>query len=350
ITPKSCGGGEEFKLLALLGDRVLNLELFEILSTEGIKDSSTMTIRISNHFHNKDILCEVGKILTINKFMNPIDFNYKINKMDLKESVEALIGANFKAHGYGTHKEVIKKIYMMMKDIEKNMQKDRRLQLLSENPIGTLLELSNNDEFSSLEYDVNQIGGSDDSPLYICTILGNLFEKGYEIESDSFHQNEQDAKKDAAVEFLMMVEGNSEIREKSKSKEIIIQPKPKTLLELKEITFSLQGEVSKPKEIRLSSDTGETLVEWAKRKSIKNPFSMLVLLANRVEGVTGSSWHASLPNGNLILSKTTLDDKDYFEVGFAESISRAKKIAARKLIKNSEIFEWLKINYANKLI
>ena len=26
ITPKSCGGGEEFKLLALLGDRLLNLE------------------------------------------------------------------------------------------------------------------------------------------------------------------------------------------------------------------------------------------------------------------------------------------------------------------------------------
>lgn len=40
VTPKSCGGGEEFKLLALFGDRVLNLELFEIISSEGIKDSS----------------------------------------------------------------------------------------------------------------------------------------------------------------------------------------------------------------------------------------------------------------------------------------------------------------------
>ncbi len=123
--------------------------------------------------------------------------------------------------------------------IEKNKQKDRRLQILSENPIGSLLELFQKQGFSPPDYDVNRIGGSDNSPLYICTIIGNLFWKEYKIESDSFHQNKQDAKKDAAVEFLMMVEGNSEIREKSKSKEIIIQPKPKPSLELKEIIFSL---------------------------------------------------------------------------------------------------------------
>ena len=348
ITPKSCGGGEEFKLLALLGDRVLNLELFEILSTEGIKDSGIMTILISNNFHNEDILCQVGKILEINKFMNPIDFNHKITKDELKESVEALIGANFKADGYGTHKEVIKKIYKMMKDIEKTMQKDKRLQLLNENPIGSLLELFNKHGFNSPDYNVNRVGGSDNLPDFKCILTGFFFDKEYKVESSLFH-NKPDAKKDAAVKLLMMLEGCSENREESKPEEITIQPKPKLSLEQKEIIFSLQREDFKPEEIRLSSGTGETLYEWAKRKSMKKPFSMLVLLTNRVDSVTGSSWHTSLPNGNLILSKTTLDEKDYFEVGFAESITRAKKEAAKKFIKNSDLFEWLKNKYGNKL-
>ena len=65
ITPKSCGGGEEFKLLALLGDRLLNLELFEILTLEGIQDSGTMTKHINNYNHNEDILTIVGRSLKI---------------------------------------------------------------------------------------------------------------------------------------------------------------------------------------------------------------------------------------------------------------------------------------------
>jgi len=95
ITPKSCGGGDEFKLLALLGDRVLNLELYEILTNEGITDSGNLTQRLNNYIHNEDILYLLGKILKIDKIMIPTDINHQISKGELKESVEALIGANF---------------------------------------------------------------------------------------------------------------------------------------------------------------------------------------------------------------------------------------------------------------
>ncbi len=349
ITPLSCGGGDEFKLLALLGDRVLNLELFEILSTEGIKDSGNMTIRINNYIHNKDILTEVGRILHIEKFMKPIDDNHKITKGELKESVEALIGANFKAYGYGIHRDVIKKLYKIIQGIEKDLQKEIQHQIFYENPKGKLLELFQERGFILPLFDTQQVGGTDNLPEFKCTLTGNFFDKDFKEESELFH-NKQDAEKDAAVKFLMMLEGNSEIREETKPEEITIQPKPKTSLDQNEIIFSLRGKDFKPEEIRLSSGTGETLYEWAKRKSIKKPFSMLVLLASRVDSVTGSSWHTSLSNGELILSKTTLDEKDYFEVGFAESINKAKKEATRKLIKNSNIFEWLKNNYGNKLI
>lgn len=110
-TPKSCGGGDEFKLLALLGDRVLNLELYDILTKEGITNSGILTKQLQNYVHNEDILFLVGRILKIDKIMTPVDNNHQITKGELKESVEALIGANYKAHGFGPHKEIIKKLY-----------------------------------------------------------------------------------------------------------------------------------------------------------------------------------------------------------------------------------------------
>jgi len=349
ITPKSCGGGEEFKLLALLGDRILNLELFEIISGEGIKDSGNMTIRISNYFHNEDILSHVGRILQIESYMKPMDFNHTITKDELKESVEALIGANFKAHGYGIHKGVIKKLYKILQSIEKDLQKEKKHQLHYENPKGALLEIFQERGLVLPFFDTQRVGGMDNSPKFKCTLRGKYDNKEFTMEGD-LTSNKKDAEKNVAVMFLMEFKGISAKKEELKTEEIAIQPKQKPSLEQNEVIFTLQGENFNPGEIRISTGTGEALFKWAKRKSIKKPFSMLVLLANRVDCVSSSSWHISLPNGELILLKSTIDAKDYFEVGSAESINRAKKIAARKLIKNSEIFEWLKINYANKLI
>ncbi len=209
ITPKSCGGGEDFKLLALLGDRVLNLELYDILTNEGITDSGTLTQRLSNYIHNEDILYGVGKILEIDNKMTPMDYNHRITKNELKESVEALIGANFKAHGYGPHKELIRKIYEIIKTIENAVQEDRQVQLFYENPKGRVLELFQAYGLELPVFDTQKVGGMDHLPVFKCTLTGALFENELKVESD-LAPNKKDAEKDAAVKFLLILEGAKE--------------------------------------------------------------------------------------------------------------------------------------------
>jgi len=206
ITPKSCGGGEDFKLLALLGDRVLNLELYEILSDEGIADSGTMTQRLNNYIHNEDILYTVGKTLEIDTLMRPMDFNHRITKNELKESVEALIGANFKAHGYGPHKIIIRRLYEIIKTIENAVQENREVQLFYENPKGKVLELFQAYRLELPVFDTQKVGGADHLPVFKCTLTGAFFENQFTVESD-LAPNKKDAEKDAAVKFLTILEG-----------------------------------------------------------------------------------------------------------------------------------------------
>ena len=172
ITPKSCAGGGEFKLLALLGDRVLNLELYKILTSEGIIDSGNLTQRLSNYIHNEDILYLIGKILKIDKIMTPMDNNHQITKGELKESVEALIGANFKAHGFGPHKELIKELYKIIKKIKIKVQEDKQVQLFYENPKGKGLELFQEHGFILPVFDTQRVGGLDHLPLFKCILTG----------------------------------------------------------------------------------------------------------------------------------------------------------------------------------
>lgn len=204
ITPKSCGGGEDFKLLALLGDRILNLELYEILINEGIADSGTLTQRLNNYIHNEDILYLVGKILNIDKIMTPMDFNHQITKGELKESVEALIGANFKAHGFGPHKDVINNIYKIIKKIEEKVQENRQVQIFYENPKGKVLELFQAHRLELPVFDTQRVGGLDNLPLFQCTLSGVFLNTELIIKSD-LANNKRDAEKDAAVKFLVKI-------------------------------------------------------------------------------------------------------------------------------------------------
>ena len=347
-TPKSCGGGDEFKLLALLGDRVLNLELYEILTNEGIIDSGSLTQRLSNYIHNEDILNTVGKILKIDRIMTPMDIHHQITKDELKESVEALIGANFKAHGYGPHKELIKDLYEIIKNIENEILSDKRLQLLYENPKGKLLELFQEFGFALPIFNTQRVGGSDDSPLHECTLTGRFFDQEVNQISDLF-SSKKDAEKDAAVNFLIGIDGDRDFRS--------VKPKETCVYKLESISHNfIPDEIILSKmsglseNVNLNSLTNESLYEWAKRKANKDPFRMLILLALRIDNLSGISWHAALPNGNIVFTVNNFDEKDYYEIGFGQSKTKAKKNVARKFIKDSNLFEWLKANYNNKEI
>ena len=116
--------------------------------------------------------------------MTPMDQNHQITKGDLKESVEALVGANFMAYGFGPHKQLIDKIYKIIKKIESKIQEDKQLQLLYENPKGRVLELFQANGFELPLYNTERVGGEDHLPLFRCTLTGKFFEKELKTQSD----------------------------------------------------------------------------------------------------------------------------------------------------------------------
>jgi dsRNA-specific ribonuclease len=351
ITPKSCGGGDEFKLLALLGDRVLNLELYDVLTNEGITDSGNLTLRLNNYIHNEDILYLVGKVLKIDEIMIPTDINHQISKGELKESVEALIGANFKGHGFGPHKEIIKKLYKIIKKIEENIKIKKQTQIYYENPIGKLQELFDKVHVPLPHYDVRSVNAIDTLPPFKCILTATFDEKDYRIES-ILTNTKPEARKDAATKFLMILEGKADLDKILEPPEKIIKIKENKIQEEipEDIRFLKLSSEGQPDQIKLSSGTGETLYQWAVRYAEKRPFAMLILLSYRIDTFSGCSWHASIPNGELIFSYNTFDGNEYYEIGFGTSKTKAKKDAARKFIKTSKLFDWLEANYKDKML
>jgi len=68
IQPKSCGGEDAFKFLALYGDGVLNLSLLDIISNKGINNSGQITELIQS-FHNEKTLTKIAGKLNIDQLM-----------------------------------------------------------------------------------------------------------------------------------------------------------------------------------------------------------------------------------------------------------------------------------------
>ena len=256
-TPKSCGGKADFKYLALLGDFLLNLGLFEVFRKKNIKNSSDLTKKIQR-IHNKLVLAKLGAFLNINNYMEPTDYNHKITTRELAESVEALIGANYRANGIKKNTDLIQKLF----DI-----------------------ILNNNEFEKFEFDLKYINNIS-SP------------------NQSMAQN------------------------------IICFSKD-----------SIQGGYFKKRKISISVNKGEKLVDWAQRKAKQNSLSMLILLSARLQDVSGSVWHLSIQNGELIFLNITLKDKKFFEIGYGKSVNQAQKQAGNRFIRNSNLFQWIEKYY-----
>lgn len=256
-TPKSCGGKAVFKRLALLGNFLLNLGLFEVFSKRNIKNSSDLTENIQK-IHNKIILAKLGAFLNIDRYMEPIDYNHKITSRELAESVEALIGANYRENGIEKNTEQIQKLF----DI-----------------------ILNNNEFENFKFD-SKFNNNISSPI------------------QSMAQNDIVFTKD-----------------------------------------TIQGGYFKKRQISYSINTGENLVDWAKRKAKKNSLSMLIILSARLKDLKGSVWHSSIQNGELIFLNIILKDNPFFEIGYGKSINKAQKQAGNKFIKNSNLYKWIENNY-----
>ncbi len=341
ITPKSCGGGDGFKYLALLGDFVLNLTLFNYFSKKGIKNSGELTRKIQS-VHNEWTLCQLGEFLEITGEMNPTDPNHKITDNELKESIEALIGANNKIHELSKSELVVEKL---IKIIDKN-------DFYDSNPVGELIEFFQDNGRTLSFPDPVRISKANDPPLYRCTIRESIMDEDFIIIGELLSRKCY-ARKDAAQKFLfnLGLTDKDGIGIKSRKKEVTTIPKQS--LSSEDIIFSKStiGEgYFKQETMELSTEMGENISEYLMRKAEKKPFFTLISLSGRVDTISGSTWHSSLSNGELILLHLKLGEQDYFDISFAESKNKAKKEVALKIIKNSNLAQWLKDNYREKMI
>ena len=341
ITPKSCGGGDNFKYLALLGDFVLNLTLFNYFAEKGIKNSGELTKKIQS-IHNEWTLCQLGEFLKITDEMNPTDSNHEISDSELKESVEALIGANNKIHELSGSKLIVEKL------IEIIDQND----FYDSNPVGELIEFFQDNGRTLSFPDPVRISKANDPPLYRCTIRESIMDDSFIVIGNLFSRKCY-ARKDAAQKFLydLGLTDKDGIGIKSRKKEVTTIPKQS--LSSEDIIFSkssIGGGYFKQEPMELSTETGENIAEYAMRKVEKKPFFTLISLSGRIDTLSGSTWHSSLPNGELILLHLKLDEQEYFDISFAESKNKAKKEVALKIIKNSNLIQWLKDNYREKTI
>ncbi|MHA1944906.1 MAG: putative dsRNA-binding protein [Candidatus Hodarchaeales archaeon] len=190
IQPKSCGGGDAFKFLALYGDRVLNLTLLDIISDKGINNSSQITELIQS-FHNEKTLAKIAGELKIDQLMKESFEKEKITQNDLKESIEALLGGIYKAKGLSSSKNVVMKLLHL----------SNKYSYFISNPKGQLQNLFQKKNIKLPEYLTKRTGGPDHLQEFQCNLKVEFEGKKYDIKSKITH-NKQEAEKESAMKFL----------------------------------------------------------------------------------------------------------------------------------------------------
>ncbi|MHA1977117.1 MAG: putative dsRNA-binding protein [Candidatus Hodarchaeales archaeon] len=202
IHPKSCGGGEEFKFLALYGDIILNLILLDKISRNELKISGQITEALHS-FHNEETLYHIAKEIKIDEIMRMEHKTNAMTKRDLKESVEALLGATYKIKGLESCKEIVANlIHLVLQN-----------KFLNPNPRGILQVLFQKRNQLIPKYESKRVGGPDHQQLFQCQVKGEYEGEGYLILSDIL-PSKKEAEKDAAVKFLTEL-GEKELLETS---------------------------------------------------------------------------------------------------------------------------------------
>lgn len=115
LKPRSCGGEADFEQLALLGDKILDIHIIELLISRGFESTGAIT-QEADEFHNKNVLLLICRRLQIDQLMIPEE-GESVGTKDKAEVVEALLGANYKAYGADDSKPIVAKLYSIFEQL-----------------------------------------------------------------------------------------------------------------------------------------------------------------------------------------------------------------------------------------
>jgi len=194
VTPKSCGGTEEFKYLALIGDKILDLCLIELLSKAKVVDTGALT-RNMKQIHNWKTLSQLAYFLGLDQLMKPIDPKHVLTGEEVKEAIEALLATSYQVHGIPAVIEIVTDLLAII-DQEKYQEIDY---------ISQLYEFFQEQRLSPPELSDYQNTGSDHDPHWSITLKVNYLGESLQVNSDTFAKK-QEAKNQAAQMLLQQLQ------------------------------------------------------------------------------------------------------------------------------------------------
>ena len=172
ICPISCGGGAKFEQLALFGDQVINMHLYNYLISKGCGRKGDITACKTTIHKAPVIAAFADDFLGIPDILTPLNPTYRPNERDLAETVEALIGATFEANGLKKCYPIIHSFVVFAIKEQKKSRESGKFDK-SQNYKGYLFELFKNPRLSASDTHLNafdleptRIGGTDDAPIF----------------------------------------------------------------------------------------------------------------------------------------------------------------------------------------
>jgi dsRNA-specific ribonuclease len=216
LKPKSMGGDQTFKILALYGDKVIDLVLAEFFSKEETVETGIITPKIGS-LVNKRTLLAVANYFKIKELMmknNPIN---QLSDNDVKEAIEALIGAAYKVHGFDKIKPLVIKVIDIIYQLNVNKKS-----IIDSNPKGQVLEIfqqiisrelkeeksENNRTILPDFSNTIRVGGEEHNPLFQTSVKVQIMGEIIEFSGKAFHKK-QEAERDVAKQILVFLKERS---------------------------------------------------------------------------------------------------------------------------------------------
>ncbi|MCD4704395.1 MAG: hypothetical protein K8R64_08940 [Methanosarcinaceae archaeon] len=353
IRPRSCGGTAKFEQLALYGDRVIDIHLYDYLISKGWETSGDIT-SCKNTIHKESTIKAFADYLSIPSILTSSDLTCSLQDKDLAEIVEALIGAAFKTNGLDKCSPIVRKFIefaitkqdKLSKEGIFDPSKDYKSKFL--NDIRKIDNISNK-EIGKFIPTAPRNGGPDHSIIFQFTdeIPFSITLEGVTHKITTMPWNSAiEAEQEAAHKALCAIKGQNPEYDPTMDTLRPIQEKTvhsNVSINDKEIIFYKPESQNRSMEVK--NNTDELLIDYVKRKASKNSFGLLMLLSARLDDVTGASWIRETSSDVLALLNLQLGEENYFTVGYGSSNTQARKDAGNKMLIEASFFEWVEKNY-----